>query len=359
VKDIPVANIWRMLVYAWDLYKPGMELQQTPDHIARCANATDLLASMLAEEAERIERRGLERGYRPERQSLACPRGRWDLAASVASGSLGSGRIVCDSDEFTGDTPLNRILIATIDRLLVQLGLDQRVRNRLVRIRPVFAVAVSRPLSTEDFRRAGIHRQAAGYRIAIVICELIWRLGVPDDRDGSARLRSLVDDDRLMARIWERFLLNFYRHHAPGFKPNQVRSITMPWPAEPLCPERADDLLLLPQMRLDVVLENDERTIIIDAKWYREALVSRGDVGGEERIRSAHLSQIMIYVRAYAARWPQRPIPSGALLYPESNRPVLGAVRSLGHVVGVHTVHLGANDWNLVQQYLLWCLDDV
>jgi 5-methylcytosine-specific restriction enzyme subunit McrC len=66
---------------------------------------------------------------------------------------------------------------------------------------------------------------------------------------------------------------------------------TLKWDAD-----RGSDLQYLPVMRADAVLRSRRtgRTLVADAKYYGETLVSFHD---RERVRSGHLYQITAYLR--------------------------------------------------------------
>lgn len=73
----------------------------------------------------------------------------------------------------------------------------------------------------------------------------------------------------------------------------------------------------LPMMETDVTLFNPNRQekLILDAKFYREALVSK--FGGREKVRRDHLLQILSYVMNQEDRSkPHTMNACGALVYP-------------------------------------------
>ena len=73
----------------------------------------------------------------------------------------------------------------------------------------------------------------------------------------------------------------------------------------------------LPMMETDVTLfnPNTHEKFILDAKFYREALVSK--FGGREKVRREHLSQILSYVMNQEDRSKPHTLNAcGALVYP-------------------------------------------
>ncbi len=70
---------------------------------------------------------------------------------------------------------------------------------------------------------------------------------------------------------------------------------------------------MLPQMKSDVVLQRDNRLLIIDAKFYGHILQGQYEA---EKLRSAHLYQIFAYVKNKEYELEGKPHKvSGMLLY--------------------------------------------
>lgn len=71
-------------------------------------------------------------------------------------------------------------------------------------------------------------------------------------------------------------------------------------PAAPIidwdCSEESDSRLIqyFPKMKTDIVLTKDNKTLIIDAKYYSKSMIENYD---KATLRSAHLYQIFAYVK--------------------------------------------------------------
>ena len=133
-----------------------------------------------------------------------------------------------------------------------------------------------------------------------------------------------------MARIFEQFVRNFYRHEQRQFR---VYTETISWQATAPV---AGDLALLPAMLTDTTLESPARKIILDTKYYPAALRPRYD---QQKLISPHLYQLYAYLQN------QRPTPGqaleGVLLYPAAAPAALDARYTLGgHPVRVLTLNL-------------------
>jgi 5-methylcytosine-specific restriction enzyme subunit McrC len=111
---------------------------------------------------------------------------------------------------------------------------------------------------------------------------------------------------------------------------------------------------LLPVMETDVTLYNPrtKKKIILDAKYYKETLVSRYGEGG--KVRREHLSQILTYVMNQENdATPHTKDTKGILVYPtiDTELDVSYVYKDTNHVIRVSTVNLN-QDWQMIEQRL-------
>ena len=105
-------------------------------------------------------------------------------------------------------------------------------------------------------------------------------------------------------------------------------------------------------MITDITLRHPDHTIIVDAKYYREALV-QGPYG--KRVRSGHLYQLSL---SQHERMRQKGKGlSGMLVYPEVGRSLRLRYRLLGIPVMIATVDL-SQAWRDIEAELHGLLDD-
>lgn len=101
-------------------------------------------------------------------------------------------------------------------------------------------------------------------------------------------------------------------------------------------------------METDITLRSSRRIILIDAKFYNEALASRH---GVQKIRSNHLYQFYSYLEHAGLRTPGVPV-DGALIYPAVGEPVALHYRLRGHEVVVRAIDL-MRPWREIHDELL------
>jgi 5-methylcytosine-specific restriction enzyme subunit McrC len=191
-------------------------------------------------------------------------------------------------------------------------------------------IDVIRP-NAEAFRRVQLHRNNSEYRFLLRICELIWLdlLPEPDQLGRRSKFDAIRDDDQVMHRIFEEFIGNFYRFEIPAIDVRTQQKLD--WDAG-----EDTDFKYLPVMRADAVLRfrSSGRVLVIDAKYYRDALVSFHD---RERIRSGHLYQMTAYLRSVQMK---DTVADGLLIYPRSGATVSATFNLSSRIVRVRTLDL-------------------
>ncbi len=130
-----------------------------------------------------------------------------------------------------------------------------------------------------------------------------------------------------------------------GLTGYSAASEIMPWLAEA---EDKADLAYLPIMKTDITLRSGKRTIVADAKYYKEILA-----GGryDPKVRSAHLYQLSTYLAHVREKEPEQDL-SGLLIYPTGGQSLRLRYRLLGTPVTVATVDLSA-EWPAIHSELL------
>lgn len=122
------------------------------------------------------------------------------------------------------------------------------------------------------------------YRLLISVCYLVIHGLLQTKSSGSFKLMDFIDEQR-MSKLYEKFILEYYRKE---FSELDVSSSQIQW--------NLDDGfdLMLPVMQSDIMISNNEKTLIIDAKYYSHSTQSQFDV---HTIHSHNLYQIFTYVK--------------------------------------------------------------
>jgi 5-methylcytosine-specific restriction enzyme subunit McrC len=321
---IPLATLYYLLCYAWQRLPAPAVLQATeatPFH-----RPLELLAQMLLHATRTLLRGGLPQGFQTQEAELRELRGRVELAPSLGQGLLPQGRAVCTYDELSVNLPLHQLLAGTVAALAQHHALPVALRRELTQLRRRFPADVV-PLApmADIFPRLRRQRPAAEAAFLLHLCELIYETALPaPDESGRGRFVDFRRDERLMARIFEQAVRNFYRREQRQYR---VFVETISWQASSPVPQ---DLALLPTMLTDTTLESANRKIILDTKYYAAALRPRYD---QPRLIAPHLYQLYAYLQNL------RPTPGqqleGILLYPAAT-----AATDVRYTLGGHPVRI-------------------
>lgn len=341
---IPVENIYFLLSYVWNQFEEGDMTE-----VASCdfKNVADLLASVLCRGTSRLLRKGLDRGYLEQEEILSTIRGRIDVSYTSRHGLQHRGRVLCRFDELEYDILHNQIIKGTLRRLLKLPDLDREISNKVRGIYRRMSGIREIALTPNIFKRTTIHRNNSYYRFLLHICELIVTYTLPDEKKGGYRFLEFLRDEKRMARIFEKFVLNFYSKEQDVFS---VKAEQLYWPVEVFEDGREGDLDYLPAMYTDISLRSPTRTLVIDTKYYTDALSSK--YGGAPKISSANLYQINTYLSSLEGRDFPDNVAEGMLLYPTNGFELDLAWKIKGHTIYVKTLDL-SQDWRNIQCQLL------
>lgn len=130
-----------------------------------------------------------------------------------------------------------------------------------------------------------------------------------------------------MARLFEQFLLQFFATEQTTYKINAPH---LYWRTN----GEPEHIAFIPRMRTDIVLQDSDRTIVIDAKFYAETLTEHFV---NASVRSNHLYQLFTYM--HHVDTSARRV-SGVLIYPRTTKTVHINVELSGFDVQVVAIDL-------------------
>ncbi len=342
---IPVRNLYFIFVYAWARFPGGSIADAGVD---QCPTLLDLFAYLLVRETQTLLRRGLAHDYEPLEDELAAPRGKIALHETIRLQQQLRSRVACRFDEFTSNRACNQIVKATALALArsdqVTAAHHDALRAVVARLARIDDVR----LDAELFKRAQPVGDLRRYRFILSLCQLLFRAQLPDENGTSTRFADILESQAIMGKVFELFLRNFYDHEQTSFS---VGSDTMTWEAEPADTTSA---ALLPEMRTDITLRSKERIIVVEAKYYPEALAG---YFGTARLRSDHLYQLFTYLEHAGGSQNLLPV-DGLLVYPVAAHRFSAAYRLRGHGVRAETLDL-TQPWPEIARQLIGFLDGV
>ena len=338
MSGIPIQNIYYLLLYAWEKVPEGAIVDVDS---ADQTDILDLLARVFEGALRHVVRRGLFQSYRTVTDEVVGVKGRLLVAPTARRLLAHQGRTICEFDELSEDNLLNRILRATLRGLCGLDDLDAGTRRKLLQLDARLSGVALVPLSRGSFRQVQLQGSNGFYGFLLNLCRLIFESVLMSEERGAARFPEFIRDR--LPEIYEQFIFGFYRRERPDL--GVTRDIIR-WDAQELQP---GSLAFLPTMRTDVTLRTDQLCLVIDAKFYQEALRNRF---GADRVISGHLYQVFAYLKNLEKRTGPDAAAEAMLLYPVVNQRLRLDYMLGGHRVRVCTVDLAAN-WRSVSQELM------
>lgn len=335
--EIPIQNIYFLLVYAWNKLEEGdivnIEGIETTE-------LCDLFAKVLIGGTSRLLKMGLDRGYLLQSQELAGVKGKIDFSLSVKRNLFQKAVVQCQFDELSYNVLHNQILKSTLASLAEVNELSPDLKEKLFGLCRVLHEVEEVRLSKATFRRIQLYRNNNFYEFLMKICELVFDNLLPTEQKGKSKFRDFVRDERQMAGLFEEFVRNFFRIEQNVYR---VYREDIQWDIS------AGDIQLLPKMQTDISLQSSDRKIIIDTKYYRDALAEHYD---KERIRQENMQQIFAYLKNLETRSEINRHSAGILLYPTVTKVLDEHFEIQGHSIDFKTINLN-QDWRCIHNDLL------
>jgi len=350
--DIPLRNMFYMLAYAWNqsAFKDRIPVGEESDGPETPA----FFAKVLCLGCDQLFSRGLDRVYHHNKEEIAGVRGRIAIGDTLRRDLLRRGRTICEFDELQYDALHNRLLKATLHQLLLTKGLATDVSRKIrdtIRRFDAFGVSDIR-LTKQAFRQVQLHRNNAFYGFLMRLAEFVAAQLFPTEGGSSRQFAKLIDDEQKLNLIFEAFVRNFYRAEQKIYRLREG-SERLDWD---LAGElSAIDEGFLPGMYPDMTLRSRAKTIVIDAKYYRNTFTTRFDPS-RRKIHSGNLYQLFTYLKNLEANGGHDASADGILLYPQIDEAVSLAYTVQGHVMRISTIDLSAS-WQHIAKSLLSLVD--
>lgn len=319
---IRIQNVYYMLSYAFQvLNKQGYKQVATEEF----ENVAELCASILIKGLSSQIKRGLGKEYIIQTEALSSIRGKIDISNSLKENSMLRKQLVCNYDEFSVNSYMNRIIKTTMN-FLVKSDINIEIKKKIRKLN-YFFIEVD-PLKLENINwKLQFNKNNQTYQMLISICHLILKGLLQTNSDGSVKLLDFIDE-KYMNRLYEKFILEYYRKENPELKASASQ---ISWDI--------DDgyIEMLPIMQSDIMLKKEEKTLIIDAKYYAKTTQERY---GVNTLHSNNLYQIYTYVKNFDS--DKTGNVSGMLLYAKTDEMILpnNEYKMGGNLISLKTLDL-------------------
>ena len=299
-KGILIQNIYYMLAYAFQALRHERYEDVAAEEFDRIE---DLFAEILARGVSAQLKQGLYREYVAQKDDLCVLRGKLNLEGTIRHRLRQERLLSCEYDEFSENNLLNQILKTTMSLLVRERSVAARQKQALKR-----ALLFLDGIDTVEpchihWNMIRLQRNNRSYEMLINVCRLVLEGMLQTTERGQYRMAAFSDEH--MERLYEKFILEYYRRHHPQLHASAAQ---VDWALD----EGTDpsSLRFLPTMQTDIMLHHAGKTLIIDAKYYGRSMQNHHD---SYSVHSGNLYQIYAYVKNQQAA--QEGNVSGMLLY--------------------------------------------
>ena len=322
-------NIYHMLAYAFQvLNEQGYrDVALETDF----ENTAELLAAILCRGVAVQIKRGLLREYIVTEDALSSPRGKIEVSESIKSLSVRKKQLVCSYDDFSTNAYNNRIIKTTFE-VLLRSKISKERKKEIKKLLIYFDGVDVLDIHTINWNQR-YDRNNQTYRMLVSVCFMVIKGLLQTTADGSTKLMDFLDEQR-MCRLYEKFILEYYRRHYPQIK---TASSQIGW--------ALDDGIsaMLPTMQSDIMLTYGNKVLIIDAKYYAHTTQVQYD---KHTLHSNNLYQIFTYVKNKDSEFGDKPHEvSGMLLYAQTDEAIQpdNTYMMSGNKISVKTLDLNCD----------------
>jgi 5-methylcytosine-specific restriction enzyme subunit McrC len=345
--EIPLRNVWLLLLYASELYQSGPEafdgIEDYPEKLP------ELLAELLSASTEDRLKRPLTPSFARTSRDLSRVRGGIDTLRTESHQLLSRGLVACRFDELTVDTPRNRMIrtaLESVAPLCSEEELSRRCRAQSQRLASLGVGLLDRRAGERD-ANVRLTRNDARDRSILLAAKLALELALPSGYMTPGHGRGDLSE-RQFRHLFERAIGGFYTAHGTARGWTVQRGRKVDWKASEATLGLA---AVLPHMMTDVWIDDAPRgqRLIIDTKF--TSVLSSGRFA-KETLRSGHLYQLYAYVRAQESSDPLGASAGGLLLYPAVGTSLAESFVTAGHRLGAATVDLSQSSVEVRDQLI-------
>lgn len=328
---VPIRNMFCILCYANEMPELVRALNSADKELP---NLT-VIARLFIQESEQIIKRNLYKSYRSIEEDTNQIKGKVLFNQSMQQIANHKAYLTCEMDEFDENNLQNQILKTTLINIM---GISLLPKNDKINIQSSlyrFSKVKTIKIQRNHFVRVQLNRNTFYYRKMLLLARLIFELQNMSERVGEINLYEILNEEKKMQKIFEKFILNFYKYEQTEY---QSRAEKLKWDLGEGNPN------LVPEMNTDISLlsKHTKQKIIIDAKYYSKTLNEYFDI---PKIRSGHFYQLY----AYLSHSHDTIITRGILVYPTNGTKVDETYTlpiRVGNKVDITTIRIFTIDLN-------------
>ena len=303
---IPIQNIYYMLSYAFQTLQAENYKYLATENFH---NTAELCAAILDKGIGIQLKHGLRRDYVSKSESLSTLQGKLNISESIKTQTMLKKQMICTYDEFSTNIQFNQIIKSTV-LLLLKANITNSRKKSLRKLLLFFSDVNEIDLHFVNWNQQ-YNRSNQNYQMLIGMCYLVYKGLLTTQNNGTTKLMDFFDGQR-MCRLYEKFLLEYYRKEHPELTANASQ---IAW--------QLDDTenQMLPRMQTDIMLSKNNNILIIDAKYYSHMTQQQY---GIHTLHYNNLYQIFTYVKnkEFELRNYEHTV-SGMLLYAQTDEDII------------------------------------
>ena len=297
---IPIKNVYYMLSYAYDF----LEYEEL-NHLGeeQFDNIYEMLSIILLQGIYSQIKKGLYKEYIDINEDLPYIKGKLNMNNTLFCICNSSINVNCDYEKYSINNIFNQIIKTTLI-LLQNKDIDLTIKQKISKCLEYFyEVDVVNFDNNFSWKSIIYNRNNKMYKMLIDICYLINDSLIISENSGDNSICAYFDEKKI-AKLYERFIYEFYKKELPDVNVSFQKKFNYK--------DASGDIInLIPAMYTDIVITKENKTLIIDTKFYQETL-NRNEFYKNSKIHSAHMAQMYSYMNNI----PLGGEISGMLLYP-------------------------------------------
>lgn len=327
-KGILIKNIYYMLTYAFRVLQRKNFEEVASENFEQIQ---DLFAALLFKGVSWQLKQGLYREYVTVTENLSGMRGKLNLCGTIENKIRQKRMLSCEHDELSANNIFNQILKTTMVILMRDPGVNAERRKDLKRALLFFEKIDLVEISEIRWSGLRYQRSSKNYEMLMNICYFVLNGMLQTTEKGHYKMAAFSESH--MYRLYERFVLEYFKKHHSYL--TEVKAAQVKWNLDPETEERM--IRFLPVMQTDIFLRNQEKILIIDAKYYSRIMRKQYE---KTTFHSANLYQIFTYVKNQDAAGAGN--VSGLLLYAKTGETIApdGTFFMGGSRIGVKSLDL-------------------
>ena len=300
-RKVLIQNVLYMFSYIWEKveYLDTKFLDNNDDF-----DSIDILSKLYLENVTYIMKKGIYKEYKEIKEEIKGIRGKIDFKDSLNNLSFDNAKAVCIYDELLENNLINQIIKTTAYKLYKAENINSNYKKELNNVLLYFNQVETINITKKSFEKLKFNKNSYYIYYMILICELINDSLMLSENKGSFKFIDILDDDKKMQQIFELFVFKYYEKKLKEYNVSYQKKLN--WNMF------NGNQNIVPEMRLDIYLENEEESIIIDTKYYPNFLKNSYYSDDKKTLISGNLYQMYTYLNHLNSSKKIK----GILLYP-------------------------------------------